>query len=124
MATVAEKKFMGLVATLPCLVPGCCNAVQVHHINSGQKRLGDFFVLPLCPEHHEGNALSIGQTKKPFIREFGNEIYLLFRTRILLSLEYGFTYTELLAQAYDYQDEQIIKRNLRQIPPEEKEDGN
>lgn len=55
-ATKAEREHLGRVKELPCCV--CFPSEQrsmteVHHIVRDNKRLGHFFVLPLCHAHHQ-----------------------------------------------------------------------
>lgn len=50
-----EKRHMDRVAKMPCLVTGCNNGVQVHHVVSdGLKRITKTHkrVVPLCSMHH------------------------------------------------------------------------
>jgi len=59
----AIKRHMGKVAALGCAV---CRAMglgatpaQCHHIREGQgasQRAPDMLVIPLCPEHHQGDS--------------------------------------------------------------------
>lgn len=54
-ATKAELAHLARVKEMPCLV--CAKGKQidpteVHHIVVGSRRLGHFFVLPLCTFHH------------------------------------------------------------------------
>lgn len=57
-ATKAELAYLAQVKELPCCVcpeaPGRDqqSPTEAHHIVQG-KRLGHFFCLPLCAEHHE-----------------------------------------------------------------------
>ena len=56
MTTAAERKWMGRVAQLSCLVCGC-EGVHVHHIREGQgmgQRAQNWLTVPLCPECHTG----------------------------------------------------------------------
>ena len=53
--TAETKRYMALVAQLPCCICGA-HPVQLHHVSHGrfaQRRAGDFAVIPLCPKHHE-----------------------------------------------------------------------
>lgn len=107
-----ERTYMDAVQRIGCLI--CGNPAQVHHINSGGRRIGHFFTLPLCPDHHEGNVLSIGNTKKTFIRKFGSEIYLMLKLRTAMRIIYG----SIFQKVFDIQDLVIEETNLRSIEPE------
>lgn len=55
-ATPAEREHLARIKALPCCV---CTDEQttpttVHHILQGSKRMGHFYVLPLCKFHHQG----------------------------------------------------------------------
>lgn len=55
-ATADEKEHMKRVSELPCCVcqPGWQRSMtQVHHLISGGRRMGHFFVIPLCEWHHQ-----------------------------------------------------------------------
>ncbi len=49
--TKAESEHMDMVAQLSCCKCGE-RTVQIHHITEGGRRLGNFWVLPLCIPHH------------------------------------------------------------------------
>jgi hypothetical protein len=58
-ATLAEKLWMSLVKGTACCA--CTEGMQqtpteVHHIVRANKRLGHFYVLPLCQFHHHNVA--------------------------------------------------------------------
>lgn len=55
-ATSEEKKHMGNVAQMPCLVCGARSTV--HHVTAKSDRMGRYSrcnkrVVPLCPRHHQ-----------------------------------------------------------------------
>lgn len=55
-ATALEKRHMGTVAKLPCLV--CGGTATVHHVTGYADRIGRAprrhdRVVPLCPQHHQ-----------------------------------------------------------------------
>lgn len=74
---------------------GCCACaylhipfvdVEVHHILSGGRRMGDWFTIPLCPGHHRGlwtpeqrllltvkQRVSISSGRKAFTRIYPTE---------------------------------------------------
>ena len=56
MTTAKERKHMGKVAQLPCVVCGA-EPVELHHIREGQgmaQRAQHWLVIPLCPDCHRG----------------------------------------------------------------------
>lgn len=80
MSTIAEKRHMGRVADLGCII--CNSQAQVHHIREGQgmsQKASNWLVIPLCPEHHTG-ALSVHKTAKQFANIYGSELDLLALT--------------------------------------------
>ena len=80
MSTAAEKRHMGRVAELGCII--CNEPAQVHHIRDGQgmsQRASNWLVIPLCHGHHIG-ALSVHKTAKQFANIYGSELELLAAT--------------------------------------------
>ena len=70
--SVAAKRWMGLVAALPCAVCGG-RPVQVHHIREGQgaaQRAQDTLTIPLCWEHHLGGSGIHGLGKRGFYARY------------------------------------------------------
>lgn len=65
---------------------------DVHHIVRG-KRLGHWFTIPLCPQHHrniydrDGAWTSIAHGRKAFERVHGSEGSLWKKTQYLLGME-------------------------------------
>lgn len=56
MATKTEKKYMDIVASLPCALTGE-RPVELHHVREGQgggQRAGNYCVIPLSPDAHRG----------------------------------------------------------------------
>lgn len=61
MSTAAEKRYMGIVAKVPCVL---CTLLdqgptkgEVHHARTGQgsgERASHFLTISLCPECHRG----------------------------------------------------------------------
>lgn len=86
-ASQQEKDYLKLIKSLHCIVAdsSCSGAIEAHHIVKG-KRLGHYFTLPLCHEHHEGR-FSIGNTKKSFIAKYGSEYELLERVKAITRVE-------------------------------------
>jgi len=65
-ATATEKRHLGRVAALGCIVCSHCNGIHgspaiVHHIRSGQgkMRAPHMMTLPLCPEHHQFSGIGV-----------------------------------------------------------------
>jgi hypothetical protein len=65
-ATAAEKRHLGKVAALGCIVCSHCLGIHgtpaiVHHIRSGQgkSRAPHTMTLPLCPDHHQFSGFGV-----------------------------------------------------------------
>lgn len=61
-ATADEKRHLARVAAMPCLIPGCNNPANVHHVVSdGMKRLTRTHrrVVPLCEPHHQSGPAAV-----------------------------------------------------------------
>jgi hypothetical protein len=61
-ATAAEKRHMGRVAALGCIVCSECIGIPgtpaiVHHLRTdqGRMRASHFDTMPMCPHHHQGS---------------------------------------------------------------------
>jgi len=76
-ATAAEKRHMGRVAALGCIL--CdhlglgATPAQVHHIREGQamsQRASNFLTIPLCPEHRTGKTGLHGMGTNAFERAY------------------------------------------------------
>lgn len=123
-ANKLEKWYMGQVASLGCLITG--SSAQYHHINSGHHRMGHLFGLPLCPELHEGLKLSVGNTKKAFVKKYGNELWMLVnRIRPLLNERlYEIEDVVKLKRVFEIQDQRIYHGKLKYVlvPPSNVED--
>lgn len=50
--TIKESDHMDMVAKFPCCKCGKL-PIQVHHITEGGRRLGNFWILPLCSPCHK-----------------------------------------------------------------------
>lgn len=80
-ATPAEKRYMGRVAELGCLV--CQRPAQVHHIREGQgasERASNWLTVPLCQDHHTGEFSVHGSMSREFKNIYGSELDLLAET--------------------------------------------
>lgn len=61
-ASTQEKHHLDRVAAMPCLIPGCNNPANVHHVVSdGMKRLTRTHerVTPLCETHHQSGPTAV-----------------------------------------------------------------
>lgn len=79
-ATASEKRYMGKVASLGCIV--CGDPANVHHIREGQGmglRAPHFLTVPLCYFHHQGEG-GIHTQPKIFEMQNGSELSLLSET--------------------------------------------
>lgn len=76
--TAEEKRHLARVAAMPCLIPGCNNPANVHHVVSdGFQRLKRTHtrVTPLCRTHHQDGPCAvhrIGHAK--FTKIFGIDL--------------------------------------------------
>jgi hypothetical protein len=82
LSTAKEKRHMGRVAALGCLI--CKQPANVHHIRT-ERIKNHFLTIPLCREHHQGD-FSIHMDKRQFENIYGSELYLLANTIEQLSL--------------------------------------
>ena len=94
MTTLAEKKHMGRVAELGCVVclrlfgPHSPGPVELHHPRAGTgagRRASHWEVIPVCVAHHRGSKGLHGLGTKGFPKHYGfDEADLLADTRKLL----------------------------------------
>jgi len=90
--TKAEQKRMDALRELGCIAcriegthemdswQGTCD---IHHFLSGNKRLGHWATVPLCPPHHTG-PLGWHKNRRQFREVYGSDIDLLvYADRIL-----------------------------------------
>ena len=76
-STAAERRWMGRVKELGCLIhPG--TPANVHHLQCVSPR-DNMLVIPLCDECHDGD-FSIHKDKQSFLALYGNEWRLLAET--------------------------------------------
>lgn len=95
--TAAESRHLAAVSGLGCVV--CRNLglhdpaahheaiTSPHHIVEGHKRLGHFFVLPLCHFHHQGGLGFHFIGRRSWEMRFGTQAELLRQTYELLGAE-------------------------------------
>lgn len=95
MTRKADKEHMNRVASMGCIL---CKHLdlgetpaQLHHIREGQgmsQRASNFLVVPLCPEHHQGNSGVHGLGERGFYTRYKlSELDLLAMTLEALSLQ-------------------------------------
>jgi hypothetical protein len=84
-ANMAEKRHMGLVTDMGCVVCSAClwhhgTPAEAHHVRlaHGWGRTSHFATIPLCYEHHRGNAGVHAMGRDEFTAMYGkSEIDLL-----------------------------------------------
>jgi len=89
----AEREFQEQVRELGCI---CCwldfgvkTPCEIHHCLSGGRRMGEMFVLGLCPTHHrsgrnDAEVVSRDHNQSRFERRYGTEEYLMAQTKVML----------------------------------------
>jgi hypothetical protein len=103
------------------LMLGCCacatlgipnyHMIEVHHILRGNKRLGDWYTIPLCKGHHQGyftesqkirlrddERVAIGTGRKPFNEKFGTERQLWEKVQFVLDLSRDWVGSKVVAR--------------------------
>jgi RecA-dependent nuclease len=85
----AKAKWREKLASMPCVVGkehgGCEGRVELHHVAEGSGLRHDYGLVPLCSEHHRGQAGLHGMGPRNFLRlyrppgesEYGLLIWLL-----------------------------------------------
>ena len=56
-----SREHMAYVASFPCLIRGCPEIANVHHLTHAQPKArglksGDNWTVPLCERHHQGQG--------------------------------------------------------------------
>jgi hypothetical protein len=68
----AKAKWRNQLASLMCVVGrrhgGCEGRLNLHHVAEGSGLRHDYGLVPLCHEHHQGQAGLHGMGTKNFIR--------------------------------------------------------
>ena len=93
-ATKIEREWMDRITEhgcIACRLDGNHRPAAVHHIVSGNRRMGHLFSLPLCdPGHHQGGQqfgmISLHPWKARFVARYGTELELL----AMLKVELGY----------------------------------
>ena len=79
------------IGCIACIVSlGFSSPCDIHHLLSGGRKIGEMFVLGLCPPHHRSGlnndtVVSRHHWKAEFERRYGTEAQLLARTRALVA---------------------------------------
>ena len=68
----AKARWRNQLAHLQCLIGkrhgGCKGFIELHHVSEGSGLRHDYGLVPLCREHHTGQAGLHGMGSKNFIR--------------------------------------------------------
>ena len=90
-ATKAEKAHMDRVASIGCLI--CRRPAAIHHARmpfTSGKRRNNMKVIPLCPSHHQHDAISAhGMYHDKFFELYGSEADMLDEVEDILSARDG-----------------------------------
>lgn len=74
--------------------------VEIHHIVRGNKRLGHWYTLPLCRDHHQGTGTgmwtSIRAGRKAFRAIHGDELDIWLKVQHMLNLDDELPSTKIL----------------------------
>lgn len=90
--TIAEATWMSQIQRLGCVAcrkDGRYSEAEIHHIVSGNKRMGHLFTLPLCPNHHRlggEEAPAVHPWKKRFEAKYGSQLELLAELKVELGV--------------------------------------
>lgn len=64
-----------------CRMHGYMGGVEIHHLKSGNLRMGHWYTVGLCGFHHrgigDGIGVSLAEGSRTFAREYGGDEYLL-----------------------------------------------
>lgn len=91
--TKDQAEFQRRIREMGCIVCHMAGNPEtecdIHHMLSGGRRIGEWAVLGLCPNHHRSGRYdtqfaSRHPNKREFERRYGKEQYLLEKTRILI----------------------------------------
>lgn len=108
--TKAERERIERMKMLGCI---CCYMFglwvhpEVHHIVVGNKRLGHWYTIPLCPGHHRGawgvlyagQRIALSDGSKRFTEAFGTERELWKKVQDKLGLPYVWPSSKVLPRA-------------------------
>ncbi len=59
--------------------------VEIHHMVSGNKKIGEWATVPLCEPHHTGPDLSYHKTRRAFREHYGNDLALVETTNLAIA---------------------------------------
>lgn len=71
-----DKAHLNWVASQGCMIPGCSEPPQVHHIREFGEPRDDRRSIPLCYNHHQGEC-GIHTNKKLWREKYGDELAML-----------------------------------------------
>jgi len=86
-ATAAQRRRMGRIAELGCIIRTCQMPAIVHHCFTGAGGHRDHnLIIPLCPKHHAGHGagVSLHDGRKAFYEEYGSERELLDMVNLMV----------------------------------------
>lgn len=72
-----DKPHMNWVASQGCMIPGCSNSPNVHHIRILGEPRDDRRTIPLCYFHHQGDEGVHFLGKHVWREKFGHELDML-----------------------------------------------
>lgn len=72
-----DKAHLNWVASQPCMIPGCSDRSNVHHIRILGELRDDKKTIPLCYNHHQGDEGIHGLGKHVFRERYGHELGML-----------------------------------------------
>lgn len=92
--TKAEAEWMAMArdfGCIACFLDGNQRDAAVHHIVSGNRRMGHLFTIGLCdPGHHQHGdqfgMISVHPWKARFERQYGTQLELLARLKVELGV--------------------------------------
>jgi hypothetical protein len=92
--TKREAEWMDLITDFGCVacwLDGNNRDAAVHHIVSGNRRMGHLFTLPLCDPGHHQNGQQLGMVsvhpwKARFEAKYGTQLELLGRLQVELGV--------------------------------------
>ena len=90
--TKAERDWLEAARAFGCIacrIDDVDSMANMHHIVSGNRRMGHLFSIPLCYEHHQGGGKrvpSVHMTKRSFVARYGTELELLESVKSAMGL--------------------------------------
>lgn len=86
-AELQRWEYFPVIGCLACRLLGFHSVPEVHHLLSGNRRIGHMATIPLCPAHHRGagfvehvHVACFAHGSKPFRATFGSDEDLLRET--------------------------------------------